>query len=131
MVAERSAAVFSKEELIREAAAVEEAATAIRDKEAKATAARREPPAGFGPMGPPPPDLRTFAEKRAASVAAQLAGTRPGFIPQPLQFGPAGGQANNNRPIDEATFRQVVKVPPEFEATLFAAPPRVSYPVAV
>src|SRR5262249_36615950 len=43
-------------------------------------------------------------------------------------FGPKGGNA---QPIDEKTFRDSVRVPPEFEATLFAAPPKVSYPVAI
>jgi putative membrane-bound dehydrogenase-like protein len=132
IVAELSEQLFAKGKLIKDAAAAEEATRAHRGTEAKAAAARREAPAGFGPPGPPPPELRLFAEKRAASVAAQLAGTRPGFVPQALNFGPpGGGQANNSRPIDEATFRREVKVPPEFEATLFAAPPRVSYPVAI
>jgi putative membrane-bound dehydrogenase-like protein len=37
----------------------------------------------------------------------------------------------NQQPIDERAFAAEVTVPPEFEATLFAAPPRVNYPVAV
>jgi putative membrane-bound dehydrogenase-like protein len=36
-----------------------------------------------------------------------------------------------DQPISEATFRESVAVPPEFEVALFAAPPQVSYPVAI
>ena len=68
----------------------------------------------------------------------QLASNSRGFVPQPLNFGPPPGSgsagrnsAGNAPPIDEATFRQNVHVPPNFEATLCAAPPKVSYPVAI
>src|SRR6185295_8119585 len=106
-----------------------------RQKEAAAFAVRKEPPAGFGGpgMGPVPPDLKMFAEKRIASVKSQLAGTSNGFTPQPFSFGPpaGGGQGNSPQPIDEAAFRENVTVPAEFEATLYAAAPRVNYPVAI
>ncbi len=53
-------------------------------------------------------------------------------------FGPRGGRGfgpprrqGAARPMDDETFRESVQTPPEFEATLFAAPPRVSYPVAI
>ncbi len=130
--------VFTKERLIEEIQAVEAATREIRTKEAEALAARREPPAGFGGpggAGPQPPALKTFVEQRIASIDAQLAGRTKGFIPQPFAVGPpAGGgrpAGNNIRAITEETFREEVRVPPEFEATLFAAPPQVNYPVAI
>src|SRR5262249_57464050 len=110
------------------------------EKAAKAVAARPELPAGVGPPGaaaPQPPDLKTFAEKRTAAVAAQLAGTRKGYVPQ-FTFGPppgggfsGPGAAANVRPIDEQTFRREVSAPAGFDVTLYAAPPKVSYPVAI
>ncbi len=36
-----------------------------------------------------------------------------------------------SQPIDEKTFRDVVKAPDGFDVTLFAAPPKVGYPVAL
>jgi putative membrane-bound dehydrogenase-like protein len=127
---------FGSDRLLAEIEAIEKATQPVREKEAKAVAARSEQAAGFGGGGPGPqaPDLRSFVQKRSASVAAQLAGTSKGFVPRP--FGPpAGGfgpgRGGSAQPIDEATFRENVRVPPEFEATLFAAPPTVNYPVAI
>src|SRR5581483_3313604 len=101
--------------------------------EAKASAARKEPPAGFGPPGggaPQPPDLRTFVAKRTASVADQLAGKSKGYVPQPLAFG--GMQRRGpDKPADDRTVADLVKAPPGFDVTLFAAPPKVGYPVAI
>jgi putative membrane-bound dehydrogenase-like protein len=132
--------LFTKERLLKDSEAVDKATREIRDKEAKAVAARKEPPPGFGPGGPggaPPqaPDLKTFAEKRLASVESQLAGKSKGYAPQ-FNFGPGpgpgpmGGGANL-QPIDEKTFRSVVKTPADFDITLFAAPPKVNSPVAI
>ncbi len=140
LLKELSTTVFTKERLLTEAAAIDKATSAIRAKEARAVAARREPPPGFagpGGAGPRPPDIKTFAEKRVASVAAQLAGKSKGYVPQPFGFGPPPGGGfgpfakGNQRPIDEKTFRNEVQAPPEFDVTLFAAPPKVNYPVAV
>ncbi len=143
LLKELAMAVFTKEKLLAKIAAVDSATGAIREKEAAAVAARREPPPGFGGpggAGPQPPDLKTFAEKRTASIASQLVGTSAGYIPRPFSFGPpaggggAGGppgRTGPDKPIDEAAFRAGVQAPPEFEATLFAAPPQVSYPVAI
>ena len=39
-------------------------------------------------MGPQPPDIKTFAEKRTESVAAQVAGKSKGYAPQQFGFGP-------------------------------------------
>ncbi|HEY1187229.1 MAG TPA: PVC-type heme-binding CxxCH protein [Gemmata sp.] len=137
LLKELTAKAFTKEQLIRDAEAIEAATKAVREKEAKAVAARKEPAPGFGgPPGATAPDLKTFAEKRTASVAAQIAGTSKGYAPQQFGFGqpPGGGRpggAGNSPPIDEKAFRDTVQVPPEFEATLFAVPPKVNYPVAV
>ncbi len=111
-------------------AAIEGVTKAILEREEAARAERAEPPVGFGPPGAPSaPDLRTFAEKRTASIADQLAGKKDGYRPR-FNFGPPGG----NRPltpIDEKTIGEVVKAPPGFKVSLFAAPPRVGYPVTV
>ena len=53
--------------------------------------ARREFAGGGFNFGAPPPDLKTFVEKRAESIAAQLAGKSKGFSPPPLNFGQPGG----------------------------------------
>jgi putative membrane-bound dehydrogenase-like protein len=131
-----TASAYTRERLVKDVEGIETTTKAIREKEAKAVAARQEPAAGFGGAGPQPPDLKTFAAKRTASVAAQLAGTRQGFVPQPPQFGPppgGGGFGRGGQPraIDAAAFVAEVKAPAGFEATLFAAPPKVSYPVAL
>jgi putative membrane-bound dehydrogenase-like protein len=136
LLKELSENVFTKEQLLKDAEAIEKATKEIRDKEAKATAARKEPAPGFGPPGgPQPPDLKKFIEKRTESVTAQLAGKGKGYVPQQFGFGPPpGGQpgfGGPNQPIDEKTFRDQVKVPEGFEATLFAVPPKVNYPVAI
>lgn len=144
IVEKLSTAAFAPDRLSAEIDAIDKATQAIREKEAKATAARSEQTPGLGGPGgpgPQPPDLRRFVQQRSASVVAQLAGTSQGFAPRPFSFGPpAGGggggfgppgRGGNSRPMDEETFRQSVQVPPEFEATLFAAPPNVSYPVAI
>ncbi len=133
LVKELAVTVFTKERLVRDIEAVETVTREIREKEAKAAAAREEPAPGFGGPGPAPqpPDLKSFAEKRIASVNSQLAGKSRGFVPQPFGFGaPPGGGANATA-IDERTFRESVEAPPEFDVTLYAAPPRVNYPVAI
>ena len=56
-------------------------------------AARKEPaPASArrAAAAPQPPDLKTFVEKRTASVEAQLAGKSKGYVPR-FGFGPPGG----------------------------------------
>lgn len=140
LLEELSTTVFTMDQLLPEYDAIEQATKTIRDREQQATAARPVPAAPFGPpgaIGPQAPDIRTFAEIRTKSVGAQLAGKGRGFIPQPPSFGPPPGAGGGSRgaarvpPIDEASFHESVKVPPEFEATLFAAPPKVSYPVAI
>ncbi len=137
--------VFTKERLLRDAEAIAKATLAVREREEKAVLARKEPPPGFGGpggpgagMGPQPPDLKTFAEKRTASIEKQLLDQSRGYIPQAFGFGPppggAGGGAgnrNNAQAINERTFREQVQVPPQFDVTLFGVPPQVNYPVAI
>jgi putative membrane-bound dehydrogenase-like protein len=130
VVKELATTVFRKERLLADTAAIEGVTKTILEREAKAQAERAEPPVGFGPPGAPPaPDLRTFAEKRTASIADQLAGKKDGYRPQ-FNFGPPGGGAPP-RPVDDKTIGEVVKAPAGFKVSLFAAPPRVNYPVAV
>ena len=125
-----STKVFRKERLLADAAAIEGATKAIIAKEEEARAERAEPPVGFGPPGgPAAPDLRTFAEKRIASIADQIAGKKAGYRPQ-FNFGPPGGN-RPLKPIDDKTIGEVVKAPSGFNVSLFAAPPKVGYPVTL
>jgi putative membrane-bound dehydrogenase-like protein len=133
-----SAKQFTRERLLKEIDAIESATKEVLAREKRAADARKKGPAGFGPPGgvaPQPPDLRTFAERRTASIADQLAGKSKGFVPRPFGFAPPpggfpGGGAPS-QPIDEKTFRTVVQAPTGFDVTLFAAPPQVGYPVAL
>ena len=130
---------FAKDRLLAEVAAIDKATNAIRDKEAKAALARKEPPPGFGGFGgkgPTAPDFKTFAEKRSTSIEAQLAGKSTGYVPTPAKFGPppgAGGPfgKGNPQPIDDKAFRAEVQAPKDFDITLFAAPPKVNSTVAI
>ena len=93
LLKELSSTCFTKERLLKEIEAVEKTTKEPLAREAKATAARKEGPPGFGPpggKGPQAPDLRAFVEKRTASVTAQLDGKSKGFVPQ-FGFGPPGG----------------------------------------
>ncbi len=136
LLKELSQTVVTKDQLLKDAEAISQATKEPLEKEAKAVAARKDPPPGFGgpggggPPPPQPPDLGTFAEKRIASIGSQLSGQSKGYVPQQFGFGPPRA-ATNTQAIDETTFREAVQVPSEFEAVLFAAPPKVSYPVAI
>ena len=91
------------------------------------------------PLDPARARERTFARQRTASVAAQLAGRSKGYVPRGFGFGQAGfgrpgggpGFGRPSQPIDERTFRDTVRAPAGFDVSLFAAPPKVSYPVAL
>ena len=127
---ELSTTVFRKDRLLADAAAIEGATKAIVEREEAARAERAEPPVGFGPPGAATaPDLRTFAEKRTASIADQIAGKKDGYRPQ-FNFGPPG-RSTPLRPIDDKTIGEVVKAPPGFTVSLFAAPPKLGYPVTL
>jgi putative membrane-bound dehydrogenase-like protein len=129
------ATVFTKENLLGQIDAIEQATKSARDRDLRAAAARREPPVPPAPQAPP--DLRTFIERRLASVSAQLSGARQGYVPQPLPLmippGPPGGGGRTREPAEsgEAALRADVNLPGEFAFTIFAAPPRVNYPVAL
>jgi putative membrane-bound dehydrogenase-like protein len=130
IVKDLATTLFRKDRLLTDAAAFEGATKAILEREAAARAERAEPPVGFGPPGAPTaPDLRTFAEKRSLSIADQLAGKKDGYRPQ-FNFGPPGGGAPP-KPVDGRTIGEVVKAPPGFKVSLFAAPPQVGYPVTL
>jgi spore coat protein H len=95
-----AATVFSKEKLLADIETIEKATGAVREKEAKAAANRKENAGGFG-FGPGggmfgrSPDLKTFVEKRTASITAQLSGESKGYTPtgrgKKERDGPPGG----------------------------------------
>lgn len=97
-------AAFVKEKLLAEVAAIEKTVKPLIEKEAKAVAARKEPagPVGFGGglFGQPSPDLKAAVEKRAESVAAQMAGKSKGFTPAAFGFGQPGGGFQRPKPGD-------------------------------
>jgi spore coat protein CotH len=95
VVEELARTVFTKERLLKDVEAIEKTTKDLIAKEAKAVAARKEGAGGLG-FGPPgggmfgrSPDLRTFVDKRTASVEAQLAGKSQGYVPR-MGFGPGG-----------------------------------------
>jgi spore coat protein CotH len=90
---ELSATCFTKEKLLKDVDAIEQAVKDSLAREKEAAAARKEstkggPFAGIVAQGPP---LRVFVEKRVESVVAQLAGERKGYVPAGMGFGPPGG----------------------------------------
>ncbi len=85
-----AAGPFAKDRLLKELAALDKIAKGPRERDARATAGRKEGGGGFGPPGGMfgrPPELTAFIEKRTESVAAQLAGTSKGFIPKGFGMG--------------------------------------------
>lgn len=97
LLKELAGTVFSRERLLAEVDAIESVTSERLTREKKATEARKEgaggPGFGFamgGGMFGQGPSLRTFIEKRTASVAAQLAGERKGYVPSG-RFGIPGG----------------------------------------
>lgn len=76
---ELSASAFEKSRLLGRLAAAEAKIQDLRDRDAKAAAARKE--AGTATAFGTPPPLRKFIDKRTASVAAQIAGTAKGYVP--------------------------------------------------
>ena len=136
LIREISEKAFTKERLLEQIEAVEKITKEPLAKEKTAAAAREEVATGFGPggAGPQAPDLKTFVDKRTASIAAQIAGKSKAFVPVGFGFGPPGGPGGGpaaNQPINETTFRAAVKAPEGFDISLFAAPPKVGYPVAL
>jgi putative membrane-bound dehydrogenase-like protein len=130
IVRELASTVFRKERLLADVDAIEAAGKAILKREAEAREERGEPPAGFDfPGAPTAPDLRTFAEKRTASIADQIAGKKDGYRPR-FNFGPPAG-GTPPRPVDDKTIGEVVKAPSGFNVRLFAAPPQAGYPVTL
>lgn len=91
-------ASFVKEKLLKDVDAVEKLVKEPIARETKAVAARREGGGGLGMFGGgtfgATMTPRRFYEKRAESVAAQLAGKSEGFVPRPFGmpgFGGPGG----------------------------------------
>lgn len=125
-----TSSVFRKERLLISIDALEKTTKLLLGREAAARTERGEPPIGFGPSGASAaPDLRKFADRRTASIADQLVGRKEGYRPR-FNFGPPRNAAPL-RPVDDRTIDEIVKAPPGFRVSLFGAPPRISYPVAI
>lgn len=89
---ELSTSCFTKERLLTDLAVIEQATKEPLAREKAAMALRKESTKGpFAGMVAQGPTLRTFIEKRTASVLAQLAGEREGYVPAGMGFGPLGG----------------------------------------
>lgn len=89
VVKEVCAKGFDKEIVLQSLKAVDAVVKPELDKDAKAAQARREFGGGFN-FGTPP-DLKTFVEKRAESIAAQLGGKSKGYVPPAFGMGGPGG----------------------------------------
>ncbi len=88
---------FDKEKLLKVLEPLEALAKDHIDKDAKAATARKETTAAGGFFAPqPPPDLKTFLDKRANSIQAQLDGKSKGYTPP--AFGGFGGPPGGGRP---------------------------------
>ncbi len=115
---------FAGGKLGQEMEAVEAMTKDLLAKDKKAAENRREASEfNFGPpgMGPPPVSLKTFIEKRSASVMAQLAGKNKGYVPA-MGFGPPGmggpggggpGQQLARPALDVADLNKDGKLSPE------------------
>jgi hypothetical protein len=79
LLAELQAGCFARERLLRELDSLEAATRDLLARDVKATAARKE--SGFPAIYVNPPTLRKFLERRAESVAEQLAGRSKGHVP--------------------------------------------------
>ncbi len=86
-------ACFDRAKVLAEVAVIEKTLKPLLERETKAVSARKEPApgAGFGPpggaFGATPPSLRTFVEKRADSIAAQMSGKSKGYTPAGFGMG--------------------------------------------
>ena len=131
ILAELCSTVFRKDRLLADLAAIEgRGECAARAGRGRAGArGRNRPSASDLPAPRRLPICRTFAEKRADSIADQLAGKKDGYRPR-FNFGPPR-RAPPAKPVDDQTIGEVVKAPPGFRVTLFAAPPKVGYPVTL
>lgn len=138
LVQQLSETTFSKERLLALVESFEEQSRDVIERESSA-ARQRAARAGVPALAPSagifgvPPDLRMFVNRRTTSVQSQLAGLSDGYIPQ-FSFGPPPSgprQPASDKPLSDATIGEFVQAPKGFRVTLFAAPPQVSYPVAV
>jgi hypothetical protein len=93
---ELSTTIFTREKLLKDIDAIEKVTKLPLAREKKAAEARNEGKGGVG-FGPPGGmfgqtfKLRSFIEKRTASVVAQLDGKSKGFVPTGMGFGKPGG----------------------------------------
>jgi spore coat protein CotH len=98
IVRELGGTCFSKERLFADIDVLEKVTKEALAREKKAAEARKDTKDGpFAGMFGKSLDLRTFVEKRTASVAAQLDGKRKGYIPTMNFGGPGHGFRVNGR----------------------------------
>ncbi|MFO0804023.1 MAG: CotH kinase family protein [Gemmataceae bacterium] len=96
IVKELATTAMNAERVMKVVASVESVAAPAMKRDEAAAKSRREPGA-FPAFGAKPPELKAFFEKRAESIAAQLAGKSKGYEPKMPAFGgfgpppPAGG----------------------------------------
>lgn len=134
---------FNPDQMSKTIGSIERASVKARERETQTAQERLRRLSGQGGGGFAPPtggpqvmDAKAFIVKRVASIKKQLKGIEHGYSPRvPNLTGFGGGGRNRRRsanaPISEAQFRQSVKVPDEFNVTLFARSPEVNYPVAI
>lgn len=81
LLTELAATKLSRDALQARLTTFEAATKESFDRDAKAAAARKDGVSAFMAMSAKPPALKTFIEKRTASLAAQLAGRSAGHVP--------------------------------------------------
>jgi hypothetical protein len=139
LLKELTATCFTRERLLKDIDAIDKVTAEPLARERRAAAARKEKSGVFGLAGPgggmfgQAPPLRTFAEKRTASVVAQLAGKSKGYVPAGFGFGGfgPGGPAGFARPgevlggpvreqmrLTEAQKKQLADLQKEVDARL-------------
>lgn len=86
LLTELSETAFSKDRLLKQLAEAEAAVKEPLERDLKAVAARKETGSAVTMFGKPP-GLKSFIEKRTASVVAQVAGTSKGHVPAGFGMG--------------------------------------------
>ena len=132
-----SAEVFTKEQFLKQIEAIEKVTKDCWRRRKRRSAARKEDVRealarrGGGTATARPEDVRGKTH-RVGCCHNSPARARALF--RRLGFGPPGGGpgfGKRRRSVDDENVQDIVKAPADFDVTLFAAPPKVGYPVAV